>query len=268
MRWLRTIAMRLQMLLQRNDATSRLDNELQFHIDQQIAENLACGMSADEARHAAMRSFGNPTALRDETRATWSWNWLEQLLRDTRIGIRTLARTPGFASISILVIAIGIGANVALFTMVRSVLLKPLPFKHPDRLLMLYGVNGRFKFEPVAAGDFYDWQRHSHNFEQMAIWRWSGFNMTGSKGELPEFINTASGSWNIFSTLGVQTVLGRDFSPDDDRFGAPKTAIIAWSFFIDAFMTIHRLWEKVSGSMSSSTPSSACSQSHSLIPTL
>jgi len=231
MRWFHRLRMRLQMLFHRSDEGARLNDELQFHLDLQIAENIAAGMSAEEARHAAMRRFGNPTALRDQTRNTWSWNWLEQCFREVRIGIRTLARTPGFAIVSILVIAIGIGANVSLFTIVRSVLLKPLPFKDPDRLVMLYGRSGEDKYNPVAAGDFYDWQRQTHSFEQMAIWRWSGYSITSDKKELPEGLNSITASWNIFSTLGVQPALGRSFSPDDDTASATKTVIITWNLF-------------------------------------
>src|SRR5579862_5012932 len=110
MRWFHRLRMRLQMLFHRSDEGARLNDELRFHLEQQIAENIAAGMSVEEARHAAMRRFGNPTVLRDHTRNTWSWNWLEQSFRDIRIGIRTLARTPGFAIVAILVIAIGIGA--------------------------------------------------------------------------------------------------------------------------------------------------------------
>ena len=231
MRWFHRLRMRLQMLFHSSDEGARLNDELRFHLDQQIAENIAAGMSSEEATHAAMRSFGNPTALRDETRSTWSWDWLEQFFRDIRIGIRTLARTPGFAIVSILVIAIGIGANVALFTIVRSVLLKPLPFKNPDRLVMLYGSSADDKYNVVAAGDFYDWQQKTHGFEQMAIWRWSGYNITGSNNELPELLNSITASWNIFATLGVQPALGRSFSPDDDTASSTKTAMITWSLF-------------------------------------
>ena len=92
MRLFHQLAMGLQMLFRRGKEGGRLDDELQFHLEQQIAENRSAGMSAEEARHAAMRSFGNPTVLRDETRSTWSWNWLESLLRDARISTRTLLR--------------------------------------------------------------------------------------------------------------------------------------------------------------------------------
>ncbi len=231
MRWFHRLRMRLKMLFQRSDADAQLNEELQFHLDQQIAENIAAGMSAEEARHAAMRAFGNPTALRDQARNTWSWTWLEQFFRDIRIGIRTLARSPGFAIVSILVMAIGIGANVSLFTIVRSVLLRPLPFKDPDRLVMLYGSSGDDKYNVVAPGDFYDWQQETHDFEQMAIWRWSGYGITTDKSEMPELLNAVTASWNIFSTLGVQPALGRSFSAADDTASAGKTAIIAWSLF-------------------------------------
>jgi predicted permease len=235
MRWFQQLMMRSQLLFRRGKEGARLNDELEFHLDQQIAENIAAGMSAEDARHAALRTFGNPTVLRDQARNTWSWNWLEQIFKDIRIGTRTLARTPGFAIVSILVIAIGIGTNVSLFTIVRSVLLKPLPFKDPDRLVMLYGQSGEDKYNIVAAGDFYDWQQHTHGFEQMAIWRWSGYSITDDKKDLPEELNSITASWNIFSTLGVQPALGRSFSPDDDSASATKTAIITWSLFEHRF---------------------------------
>ena len=115
-------------LFRRQAETARLNDELQFHLDEQIAENIAQGLSPEDARQAAMRSFGNPSVMRDQARSTWSWNWLEKCLRDMRYGARTLTRSPGFSLISILVMALGIGATTSLFTIVRAVLLKPLPF--------------------------------------------------------------------------------------------------------------------------------------------
>ena len=146
-------------------AGAQLDDELRFHLERQIAENLAAGMSPNEARYAAMRTFGNPSLLREQARATWSWTWLESLWHDVRYSLRArCCRTPGFAAIAILVIALGIGANVALFTVVRSVLLKPLPYRDPDRLVTLYETEsqpqgpqclhagGRGQLQGVAAG--------------------------------------------------------------------------------------------------------------------
>src|ERR1700759_3811694 len=116
MRLLEKLRIRLKMLFRRGREAHRLDDELQFHLDQQVAENIAAGMSADEARHAALREFGNPAALRDQARETWSWTGVESVLRDVRIGIRTLMRTPGFALIAIGVMALCIGAATSLFT--------------------------------------------------------------------------------------------------------------------------------------------------------
>ena len=115
-----------------------LDRELRSDLELEQEEQRETGVSGEEARQAALRAFGNPTLIREHTRATRSWNWLEFLARDLRLSLRTLRRTPGFTVIAILVMGLGIGANVALFTIVRGVLLKPLPFQDPDRLVMLY----------------------------------------------------------------------------------------------------------------------------------
>src|ERR1019366_2187475 len=128
MRILARFRISILALFHRQAETARLNDELQFHLDQQIAENVARGLSAEEARMAAVRSFGNPSLLREQARSTWGWSWLEKFLRDLRYGARTLARSPGFTLLSILVMALGIGSTTSLFTIVRAVLLKPLPF--------------------------------------------------------------------------------------------------------------------------------------------
>jgi len=120
--WVYTIPLRLRSLFHRNRLEADLDEELRDHIDRQIDDNLARGMGAEEARLAALRAFENPVALREHTHNTWSWSGVELLLNDVRLSARTLLRTPGFASIAILVIALGVGANIALFAIVRSVL--------------------------------------------------------------------------------------------------------------------------------------------------
>src|SRR5215469_13442974 len=136
--WIYTIPMRLRALLHRKRLDSELDEEIRDHLDRQIEFNLACGMSPEEARLHASRKLGNAALLRDQTRATWNWNGLEQFIRDLRIGIRTLSRTPGFSIVAVAVMALCIGAATSIFTIVRSVLLRPLPFRDPARLVMLY----------------------------------------------------------------------------------------------------------------------------------
>ncbi len=115
-----------------------LQRELACDLELEEEEQRQGGNSGEEARYAALRAFGNPALIREQTRAVWSWNWLESLGRDFGFSLRTLRRTPGFTVIAILVMGLGIGANVALFTVVRKVLLKPPPFQDPNRLAMLY----------------------------------------------------------------------------------------------------------------------------------
>jgi len=233
MRWLDRMAIKVRMLLGRGGAGAELDEELRFHIERQTAENIAAGMSPDEARFAALRAFGNPALLREQTRATWSWGGLESFLRDLRIGMRTLRRTPGFTVIAILVMALGIGANVALFTVVRGVLLRPLPFKDPNRLLMLYERDsaGNFPFDMVAAGVYAAWNRGNSTFSSMALVNEGRADLSGSNGDLPETLDSAEVSWSLFSTLGVRPVLGRDFTAADDNRAANSTVILSWGLW-------------------------------------
>src|SRR5438445_671098 len=234
MRWLEKIRMRLDMLFHRRREVQRLDAELNFHLEQQIAEKIAAGMSPDEARYAARRAFGNPTLLREQTRETWSWNGVEMVLQNMRIGVRTLARTPGFACISILVIAIGIGGNVALFTVVRSVLLKPLPFREPERLIRLYehSSDDAFPFNMVAGGIFAAWKDQSHGFSELAIVSSSEeYNVAGASGQLPEKVRAAACSWVLFPTLGVEPAIRRAFNASGDRPSANATVVLSWGLW-------------------------------------
>lgn len=233
MRWLETLRMQIQMLFNRGREAQRLNAELQYHLDRQIAENIDAGMSPDEARYAALRTFGNPTVLREQARSTWSWNALELLLYDVRYGIRTLARAPGFATVAILVMALGIGANVALFTVVRSVLLKPLPFNDPDQLMMLYEshVGDDAPYINVSGGAFAEWRKQNRSFTDMALMGESEFNLAGAERQLPENVHGLSCTWNLFSLLGVRPALGRDFTAADDRRSATGTIILSWGLW-------------------------------------
>lgn len=237
MRVIQQLRMILLMLFSRKKEKVRLKAELNFHLEQQVAENIAGGMDPEEARFSALRLIGNPTLLEEEARSTWSWNWLESLWRDIRYGSRTLTRARGFALTAILVMALGIGATTSLFTIVRSVLLNPLPFRDQSKLVMVYEhFRGNDNpYNVVAPGDFYDWREKTHGFQDMGTWRWWAGAITTDSGEMPELIAGAAGSWNLFSVLGVDPVLGRTFTPDEDRIGAGDAVILSWSFFQGRF---------------------------------
>lgn len=234
MRWVQKLQLRLRMLVHRRQEKQRLDAELAFHLDQQIAENIAAGMAPDEARSVALRAFGNPGVLREQSTDTWSWNRLELILQSLRIGVRTLFRTPGFALVAIVVIAIGIGANVALFTVVRSVVLKSLPFKDPSQLMRVYeqSADGKFPHNVVAGGVFTEWQKQNRSFADLALLLpWPEYNLSAAGGHLPERVRAAQCTWNLFPTLGVEPALGRGFTAEDDRPSANATVILTWGLW-------------------------------------
>jgi len=223
------------MLLHRTDAGKQLLDELNFHVDRQIAEHLAAGMDREEARKAAMRSFGDPGLVREQARATWNWHTLEKLGRDLKYGIRTLLRSPGFAVVSVLVMALGLGATTSLFTMVRAILLRPLPFRDPGKLVMLYE---HFRenqsgdgFNAVAPGDYRDWRSQTHGFEDMAAMRGYGGILSGVHSELPEVVQSAGGSANLFPLLGVTPAYGRIFTEAEDQPKGEPVVLLTWSLF-------------------------------------
>jgi predicted permease len=233
MRRLRALWLRVRGMFASGRAEAEFSAELESHLAMNIEDGVRAGLSREEARRQALIRLGGMEQAKIAQRERCGLPVVEALGRDVAYGVRTLRKNPGFAIVSILVIAIGIGANAALFTVVRSVLLRPLPFADPDRLVMMYGHNpdDPDSRNVVAAGDFYEWQKASQGFEQMAIWRWSGYNLSGQKNELPEMVSAAYGSWNLFSMLGVQPVLGRSFDPNDDKAGASRTVILNWGLF-------------------------------------
>jgi len=221
--------------LRKRDAD--MERELQSDLDLEEEEQREHGVSPEEARYAALRAFGNPTLISEQTRAVWTWNGFENFLRDVRISIRTLFRSPGFSVLAVLVMALCIGAATSLFTVMRSVLLRPLPFRDPDRLVMIYDHfrdpehnDQGFNYNPVAPADYLDWRAQTHGFEDMAAWYYWPPNLTGEHGELPEMVQAGGGSWNLFPLLGVNAAIGRTFTESEDRPGA-NVALLTWSLF-------------------------------------
>src|SRR6516164_6183232 len=135
--WARQFWLRFQTLFRRNRWDQQLKDEIQFHLDQQIAENLAAGMSPQDARYAAMRNFGNPTFLKEETRDTWGWRWLEQVAEDLRYAARMLRKSPGFTATVVITLAFGVGVNTAMFSLLNGWLLRPLPVPSANQIAVL-----------------------------------------------------------------------------------------------------------------------------------
>ena len=212
-----------------------LERELLSDLELEEEEQRARGLSAKEARSAARRAFGNTTLIHEQTRAAWSWGWLEQLVRDLKYGTRTLLRSPEFAIVSVLVMALGIGATTSLFTMVRAVLLRPLPFRDSGKLVMLYEHfrqnKGGDEFNAVAPGDYRDWRSQTHGFEDMAAMRGYGGIFSGVHSELPEVVQSAGGSANLFPLLGVTPAFGRLFTEAEDQPKGEPVVLLTWSMF-------------------------------------
>lgn len=160
-------------------------------------------------------------------------NAFDSLLRDIRYGVRTLGRSPGFTIIAVLVLALGIGATVALFTVVHSVLLKPLPLPDSDRLVMAYEADTQSKFtdNQVAGGTFESWRQQNKTFEQLAISTDDDYGISAAGGQLPERINAEISTWAALPLLGVQPAYGRLFTQDDDKAGANETTVLTWGFW-------------------------------------
>jgi predicted permease len=212
-----------------------LERELQSDLELEEEEQREHGIAPEEARYAALRAFGNPSVISEQTREVWSWDRIETLLRDLKISIRTLARQPGFSAVAVLVIAVGMGATISLFTVVWSVLLKPLPFDHPEQLVQLYETSERFPMNGPSPGIYGEWKRQSKSFSSLALYKdWPQYNLSDGS-TLPEQVLSSNCSWDLFPTLGVQPVIGRSFTAEDDQPSANGTVILSWSLWSRRF---------------------------------
>ena len=202
-----------------------LEAEIQSHLQMAAQDKVAAGQSPRDARDATLREFGNVGMVKEVTREMWPGTSLESLLQDIRYGLRTLIKTPGFAVVAILTLALGIGANTAVFSVVNGVLLNPLPFRDADRLVVLFQETQNFPEGSISYPNFLDWQRNNQSFEAMAAYRGNGFSITGA-GE-PENVRGQRISSTFFPVLGVNPIVGRNFSADEDRLGANATVMIS-----------------------------------------
>ena len=236
MRWLNKFRIRLQMLLRRGRESDRLNAELEFHLERQIAENRAAGMGPEKARQAALRSFGNPVVLREQTRAIWSWNGLERLAQDVRFGTRQILRAPGFAVVAILTLALGIGANTAVFTLTHALLLRSLPVPDPDRLVRLainlHADNSDANNSPLNLPMIQDLGRRTRSFS--GVFGWSVYDFAFKDGSVTRGLRGAILTGNGFQALGIHPAAGRLLVPADDQPGGGPDG---WAAVIS-----HRLW--------------------------
>jgi predicted permease len=235
MTWTRRLWLRCQTLFRRDSFSARLDDEFQFHLEQQVAENIAAGMSPEEARHAALRIFGSLAALKEDTRDTWGWIWLEHLGRDLRHGARMLRKNPGFTFAAVLTLALGIGANTALFSVVNAVLLRPLPFENSPRLVWSWGRCTLCDQAAVSPSDFIDYRAQSHSFEHFGAIAVSDslFNLAG--GDKPIQIKGGMVTADFFDALGVQPRFGRLFDLSDEKTTDPLAVILSRHLWQERF---------------------------------
>src|ERR1700679_2536750 len=156
-----------------------LEQDIRDHIAIETQENIERGMSPDEARSSAMRKFGNVTRVREETWEVWSFAWLEQFFTDVCFAVRALRKNPGFTIVAVLTLALGIGANTAIFSVVQGVVLAPLPFRQADRLVVVWQKNLTHKYvATISYLDFRDWQRSAQSFQKIAGISWQGYDLT------------------------------------------------------------------------------------------
>lgn len=234
--WVTRFWLRLQTLFRRNQNARRLDAEMQFHLDEQIAENLATGMSPQEARCATMRTFGNRTLLKEQTRDTWGWLWLEQMTQDIRCGLRSLRKNPGFTAVAVLTLALGIGANTAIFQLIDALRLRAIPVKEPLQLVTVQladdtGIRGS-RASAYAVLTNAIWEKLRDNQDTLSgVLAWDSNNF----GLSPGGEGRAQGlfvSGDFFQVLGVRPLLGRVFTASDDRRGCGLPgAVISFAFW-------------------------------------
>lgn len=212
-------------ILSRRRIYDELSGEIQAHLDEKTEELVAEGMSRKDASAAARREFGNVTQIESDGREVWQWPTIESCFDDLRFAVRMLRKSPSFAAIAIATLALGIGANTAMFSVVDGVLLSPLKFPNPDRLVMVLETNQRFPQDSISYPNFLDWQRGSRSFQQMAAYAWQGYDLTNPG--TPEHLNGKNISSGFFKTLGVQMALGREFSPQEDERGGTPVVLLS-----------------------------------------
>ncbi len=226
----------LRTLLRRTQVEHELDEELRYHIEQQTEQNIRLGMSQEEARYAAQKAFGGVEQAKERSRDARGVRWIEDLWQDLRYGARMLVKKPGFTLIAVTTLALGIGANTAIFTWIKAVYLDPLPgVAASHRLVMLRStwIKAGNSLMQVSYPNYKDYRDRNEVFSGLAAFNNIAFNLADGKGQ-PERIWGSLVSGNFFDVLGVRLAMGRTFTPDEDRApGIQPVVVIS-----------HRLWQR------------------------
>ncbi|HKR58705.1 MAG TPA: ABC transporter permease [Pyrinomonadaceae bacterium] len=216
--------------LNRGRAEQEADEEICAHLEMETREKVEAGLSPEEAQYAARRAFGSVVLTKEESRTMWGFRSVETLWQDLRFGARMLLKHPGFSLIAVLTLALGIGANTAIFSIVNAVLLRPFPYKEPERLVILLESLSGGAGGTVSYPNFVDWRTQITVCSSMSAVRANeSFNLTGA-GE-PERLQGRIVSAEFFSTLGIKPLVGRDFLAEEDRPGATPATILSYGFW-------------------------------------
>ncbi|MEO7143616.1 MAG: ABC transporter permease [Bryobacteraceae bacterium] len=228
-RWTRKFILRLRSLFRRRSVERELEAELQFHLERETQANLARGLDRDEAHYAARRAMGGVAQIREECRDVRGVNYFEDLGKDLRFALRMLAKHPGFTTTAVLSLALGIGANTAIFSVVDSVLLRPLAYREPERLFSVREIvpafTALYPTLPANPRHMEEWRKQWTSMEQVAAIHTTSLGLTGA-GE-PAQVTAGLVSWNFFAVLGVPPQFGRGFVPGEDRPGHAGVVLLS-----------------------------------------
>jgi predicted permease len=220
---------RIRSLFRRTRMERELDAELLFHLDMQTAEYIRHGMPPDRARRAALRMFGGIDTVKDDVRDTWLTRLVETVLQDARYSVRSLRRHVGYAAAVVVTMALGVGANSAIFSVVNAVILRPLPYERGDDLLLLRQAEARVENVGFSLEDIDDVTRLSRTLDAVVEYHNMYFILLG--GSEPARVATGVVSWDYFEALGIRPLLGRTFRAEDDRHGAPATLVVSHEYW-------------------------------------
>ena len=215
---------RFSNLFRREIVDKELDEELKFHLDARTRDNLNAGMNAEAAQHDARRRFGNPTLAKERAHETNIVMWIETTGRDLRYALRSLRKSPGFTMVAMLTLALGFGANIAVFTVVNGVLFRPLPFPEPERLMMI-SYQSKEGGPGLFDRDYLEYQRHVQAFEQIATFHEDSATLTGA-GEAVR-LPTADVTSSFFPVLEVNPAMGRAFLPAEEKQGSNRVVLLS-----------------------------------------